>query len=128
MIPFSPVVEPDHPEAFLTVLPRTDPQPHGLGLPLMIGATSEEGLLKTAALLNMPDILKDFKANFNKVLPIVLHYDHLTQTEQQGINQKLEKFYLKNGHDYDKYNHQNITDVSIYKRERERVCVLLVKY
>ncbi|XP_073834277.1 venom carboxylesterase-6 [Musca autumnalis] len=111
MIPFPPVVEPEHPDAFLTILPREAPPPHGLKLPLMIGATSEEGLLKTAALLNIPHVLKDFKAKFNKVLPIMLNYDHLKESEQQEVTRKLEQFYLKNGHDYDKYNYQNITDL-----------------
>ncbi|XP_075154385.1 venom carboxylesterase-6 [Haematobia irritans] len=111
MIPFPPVVEPDHPEAFLTVLPRSSSQPHGLSMPLMIGATSEEGLLKTAALLNIPEVLNDFKVKFDHVLPIVLNYDHLSRTEQQQITEKLKSFYLTNGHDYDKYNHQNITDL-----------------
>lgn len=112
MIPFPPVVEPQHADAFLTVLPREATSPHGLNLPLMIGATSEEGLLKTAALLNLPEVLKDFKTKFEHVLPIVLNYDHLTTSQQLAITRKLESFYLKNGHNYNKQNFQNITDVS----------------
>lgn len=112
MIPFPPVVEPDHPDAFLTVYPRKAKTPHGFSLPLMIGATSEEGLLKTAALLNLPGLLEEFKEKFYQVLPIILNYDHLSQAEQIKVTQDLENFYFKKQHNYDKDNHQNITDVS----------------
>lgn len=112
MIPFPPVVEPEHPEAFLTVYPRKAAQPHGFSLPLMIGATSEEGLLKTAALLNVPGLLDEFKDKFYKVLPIILNYDHLSKTEQKTVTEDLENYYFSSGHNYDRENHQNITDVS----------------
>ncbi|XP_037885698.1 venom carboxylesterase-6 [Glossina fuscipes] len=111
MIPFPPVIEPDHAEAFLTVHPRNQLQPHGLALPLMIGATSEEGLLKTAALLNLPEILYEFKTKFEQILPIILYYDHLPEKDQHDITEKLKYFYLKDGHNYDKHNYQNITDL-----------------
>lgn len=113
MIPYPPVVEPEHPDAFLTVYPRKAAQPHGFSLPLMIGATSEEGLLKTAALLNVPGLLEEFKEKFNDVLPIVLYYDHLSKTEQAKVSEDLENFYFSKGHNYDRENHQNITDVNI---------------
>lgn len=113
MIPFPPVVEPKHPEAFLTVYPRKASEPHGFSLPLMIGATSEEGLLKTAALLNLPGLLDEFKQKFYEVLPIVLNYDHLSLAEQTKVTEDLENFYFSNGHKYNRQNHQNITDVSV---------------
>nr|AID61344.1 esterase [Calliphora stygia] len=111
MIPFPPVVEPEHPDAFLTIYPRKAAQPHGFGLPLMIGATSEEGLLKTASLLNLPGLLDEFKEKFYDVLPIVLNYDHLSQAEQTKVTEDLESFYFSNGHNYNRNNHQNITDL-----------------
>ncbi|XP_037938711.1 venom carboxylesterase-6 [Teleopsis dalmanni] len=111
MIPFPPVIEPNHKDAFLTVSPRSKQIPHGFSLPAMIGATSEEGLLKTAALLNEPGLLDDFKTKFNKVLPIVLNYDHHSDEIQKYITERIKSFYFKNGHDYNKYNYQNITDL-----------------
>ncbi|XP_017045883.1 venom carboxylesterase-6 [Drosophila ficusphila] len=111
MIPFPPVIEPEHEDAFLTVSPRQAPRPHGLQLPLLVGATAEEGLLKTAALLNLPQLLAEFKSQFEQVLPVVLNYDHHEDTVQQSITQRIEGFYFKAGHDYDKANHQNLTDL-----------------
>ncbi|KAH8289553.1 hypothetical protein KR054_007143 [Drosophila jambulina] len=111
MIPFPPVVEPEHEDAFLTVPPRQAPQPHGLELPLMIGATAEEGLLKTAALLNLPQLMAEFKSQFGQVLPVVLNYDHHEEQVQRRITQRIESFYFKHGHDYSKANHQNLTDL-----------------
>ncbi|KAH8349357.1 hypothetical protein KR067_000304 [Drosophila pandora] len=111
MIPFPPVIEPEHEDAFLTVPPRQAPPPHGLQLPLMVGATAEEGLLKTAALLNLPHLMAEFKSQFDQVLPVVLNYDHHEDSVKQSITQRIESFYFKAGHDYDKANHQNLTDL-----------------
>lgn len=113
MIPFPPVVEPEHPEAFLTVMPRSATAPHGFSLPLMIGATSDEGALKSAALLNIPGLLDEFKNKFANVLPIVLNYDHHSLSIQNDITREIEDFYFKQGHVYDKKNHQNLTDVGL---------------
>jgi len=112
MIPFPPVIEPEHEDAFLTVPPRQALRPHGLALPLLVGATAEEGLLKTAALINLPHLLDEFKSQFDQVLPVVLNYDHHEDSVRQRITQRIESFYFKAGHDYDKINHQNLTDVS----------------
>ncbi|XP_034475720.1 venom carboxylesterase-6 [Drosophila innubila] len=111
MIPFPPVIEPAHKGAFLTVPPREAEAPHGQQLPLMLGVTSEEGLLKTAALLNMPQLLEEFKTKFAELLPIVLYYDHHPQQTQQQITQQIEQFYFQTGHNYNKSNHQNLTDL-----------------
>ncbi|XP_060664137.1 LOW QUALITY PROTEIN: venom carboxylesterase-6 [Drosophila nasuta] len=112
MIPFPPVIEPQHDDAFLTELPReTSAPPHGQQLPLMLGVTSEEGLLKTAALLNLPQLLSEFKTRFEQLLPVVLNYDHHANETQQQITQHIETFYFKAGHNYNKSNHQNLTDL-----------------
>lgn len=50
MSPFTPVIEPDSPDAFITKHPRHVQQPHGLSIPLMVGVTADEGLLKSAGM------------------------------------------------------------------------------
>lgn len=114
MVPYQPVVEVPHEGAFLTTLPRNVDVPHGFQLPIMIGATSEEGLLKTAPLLNVPLLLDDYIDKFEQILPIQLQYDHHPKEVVAQITRDIEKFYLKNGHTYNKENHQNLTDVSIH--------------
>ncbi|XP_055911613.1 venom carboxylesterase-6 [Eupeodes corollae] len=111
MIPFPPVVEPDSPDAFLTALPRTEKLPHGFKLPWMAGATSEEGALKTAGLLNIPGLLDEFKQKFYEVLPIILNYDHHSKDVQRQITDRIDKFYFNGLHDYEKKNHQNLTNL-----------------
>ncbi|XP_002011173.3 venom carboxylesterase-6 [Drosophila mojavensis] len=112
MIPFPPVIEPEHEGAFLTQRPREVAQrPHGQELPLMIGVTAEEGLLKTAALLNLPHLMAEFKSSFERLLPVVLNYDHHDEEKQQQITRHIENFYFKAGHNYNKSNHQNLTDL-----------------
>lgn len=44
---FGPVVEPEHEEAYLINSPRDIVAPHGLTVPIMIGVTAEEGVLKS---------------------------------------------------------------------------------
>ncbi|XP_054728696.1 venom carboxylesterase-6-like [Anastrepha obliqua] len=110
-IPFQPVVEPPHKDAFLTASPRDTDIPHGFSLPLIIGITSEEGLLKTAPILNLPGLLDEYKTQFHTILPIQLQYDHHSAEVREEITKKIEDFYFKEGHTYDKYNHQNFTDL-----------------
>ncbi|XP_053950482.1 carboxylic ester hydrolase isoform X1 [Anastrepha ludens] len=111
MVPFQPVIEPPHEGAFLTLWPRDVGLPHGFSLPFMIGATSEEGLLKTAPLLNIPGLLDEYKQQFDTILPIELQYDHHPPEVRAEITRQIEEFYFKEGHTYDKYNHQNLTDL-----------------
>ncbi|XP_067639389.1 venom carboxylesterase-6 [Eurosta solidaginis] len=111
MVPYQPVVEPLHDSAFLTVSPRDVSVPHGFSLPVMIGATSEEGLLKTAAILNIPGLLEEYKQKFYTILPIELQYDHHAPEVRAEITRKIDEFYFKDGHNYDKYNHMNFTDL-----------------
>lgn len=112
MVPFQPVVEPPHESAFLTILPRDGVMPHGFSLPLMIGVTSEEGLFKSMPMLTVPGLLTDFKDHVRKILPIQLQYDHHAPEVRDEITRQIEQFYFKEGHNYSKYNHHNLTDVS----------------
>lgn len=48
MIPFPPVVEPEHPCAFITKHPREGHDENSLTIPLMTGLTFDEGAMKSA--------------------------------------------------------------------------------
>lgn len=48
MIPFPPVVEPQHPGAFITKHPRDGLDEDALKIPLMTGLTFDEGAMKSA--------------------------------------------------------------------------------
>lgn len=48
MIPFPPVVEPEHPGAFITKHPREGHDENSLNIPLMTGLTFDEGAMKSA--------------------------------------------------------------------------------
>lgn len=48
MIPFPPVVEPEHPGAFITKHPRDGLDENSLKVPLMTGLTFDEGAMKSA--------------------------------------------------------------------------------
>ncbi|XP_059619894.1 venom carboxylesterase-6 [Phlebotomus argentipes] len=96
MIPFVPVVEPDHPEAFITKHPREEMQPHGLSLPWMSGVTMDEGALKSASLINVPELTESLNENWDHALPISLNYDHHSLSRQKEITSAINEFYFKN--------------------------------
>ncbi|KAL5273395.1 CES5A family protein [Megaselia abdita] len=111
-IPFPPVVEPEHADAFLTSDPRKTEQ-KSLDKPMMIGFTSQEGIIFSAAMFNLGNQLETIKQQYRHLFPIILHYDHLTKSEQDSFTEEIDAFYFKNGHDYDNSNHENFTDVSL---------------
>lgn len=113
IVPFQPVVEPQHKEAFLDNLPRNIKM-GSLDIPVMTGIATSEGALMTAFFLNNPDLLKDLKNEVKKVFPIIFQYDHWSKDKQVQITQEIEHFYFEDGHNYEKKNHRNFTDVSIY--------------
>lgn len=113
MIPFPPVVEPDHPDAFLSEHPR-ETSLKSLAIPIMIGITTGEGLLTSAPILANGIMLEGFKEDKDRLLPMVFNYDHWDIQKQEKITRRIEEYYFKNGHDYDQINHHNFTDVSVF--------------
>ncbi|KAL5279765.1 CES5A.2 family protein [Megaselia abdita] len=107
---FQPTLEPSHPEAFIDERPR-DVDWNSQDIPILIGMTSGEGIMSTAALLSSDEILKEVKRDVSNKFPLMLGYDHFDKDKQKDITDELEKFYLKNGHSYDKNNHKNFTDM-----------------
>lgn len=112
--PFHPVIEPKHPEAFLDHLPR-ETGLTSLDIPVLMGLVADEGLLLSASMLNNEQFLTAFKDKVSEMFPLMFNFNHLSSATQKKISDEIEKFYFKNGHNYDKLNHRNLTDVSILK-------------
>ncbi|XP_053670190.1 juvenile hormone esterase [Anopheles nili] len=96
MIPFPPVVEPDIPGSFITKHPRHELEPHAIGLPWMTGLTLDEGALKSASLINVPNLRRSINENWDHALPISLYYDHHKLSRQREITQLINDFYFNN--------------------------------
>lgn len=94
MVPFPPVIEHEHDDAFITENPRFKSNMHGNEIPLMIGMTSEEGVLKTGALIYNSDLTADLLKNWDRALPISLFYDHHNDEKIEEITSKINKFYF----------------------------------
>lgn len=110
MVPFPPVVEPDLPGAFITVHPRDLGKPHGLSIPWMTGLTTDEGAMKSAPIINLPELYKDFNENFEKALPISLYYNHHDKSVQKSLTDQINQYYFG----MRKLNlelHQNLTNL-----------------
>lgn len=113
MIPFPPVVEFNHPGAFITKHPRDEHEPWGLSLPWITGLTKDEGAMKSAPIINMKNLTDDFNKNWEQALPIALNYDHHKCPEKrQQITESISKYYFNNEKLHEK-TRQNLTNVSI---------------
>lgn len=96
MIPFPPVIEGEHEEAFITENPRYKTNPHGDYIPWLTGVTSEEGSMKSAPLIYNTELTVDLLKNWDKALPISLYYDHHNYEKQQEITERINDFYFNN--------------------------------
>ncbi|KAG4076411.1 hypothetical protein HA402_005854 [Bradysia odoriphaga] len=110
MIPFPPVVEPDLPGAFITQHPRDVYEPHAISIPWMTGLTSDEGAMKSAPIINLPELYTDFNANTAKALPVALNYNHHGNDVQTTITKNIQEYYFNNGK-LSKETHQNLTNL-----------------
>uniref|UniRef100_A0A182NR34 Carboxylic ester hydrolase n=1 Tax=Anopheles dirus TaxID=7168 RepID=A0A182NR34_9DIPT len=110
MIPFPPVVEPDLPGAFITKHPRDEYEPHAIAIPWMTGLTQDEGALKSASLINVPELRKSLNDHWDDALPISLFYDHHELDRQRQITTEINNFYFNN-QKLVKETEQNLTNV-----------------
>ncbi|RVE50094.1 hypothetical protein evm_005300, partial [Chilo suppressalis] len=90
-LPFLPAVEPNHPEAFLTALPR-DSLP-GADVPLLTGYNAQEGIILFRRLQRDPKLLSELEREFRRVVPPEL----LTDNEEQNrnITEAIRTFYFQ---------------------------------
>ncbi|CAG9859233.1 unnamed protein product, partial [Phyllotreta striolata] len=93
MMPFKPVIEPkslknsflsDHPMNIISSGKSMD-------VPIIIGITSEEGGFKAPG-FKKDNLLDEFDAKFDKILPVSLFYDRMEN--HQKITEKIKKFYF----------------------------------
>lgn len=133
MVPFTPVIEPDLPGAFLTKHPDHPPTKKSLKIPFMTGLVADEGLIKSPgqqiiqilpkrltktifillililAMLDTPGLFEKFVEKMDYALPYIFYYDHHDLSVQKSITKKLKKFYFDNNLTRDKV--ANFTNV-----------------
>lgn len=114
MIPFPPVVEHEHPGAFITKHPRDEVAPHALSLPWIIGLTSDEGSMKSAAFAVSSELMKDLNENWEKAWPLMLYYDHQPEEKRKEITDEISRFYFNGKREMNPELVQNYTNVSYY--------------
>ncbi|KAG8035023.1 hypothetical protein G9C98_005445 [Cotesia typhae] len=98
MIPFKPIVEPNHPGAFLNEEPAESLKNGNMAdIPWITGFNSEEGTLKVAGLYGLKEkgYVKQLNKNFVELAAITLLYEHTCPKEShKDVAQKIRKFYL----------------------------------
>ncbi|KAF5307862.1 hypothetical protein FQR65_LT06594 [Abscondita terminalis] len=94
MIPFKPVIEPDLDGAFLIEHPsETIKSGRAAQVPWMTGITTEDGVLRAAAIFGNQHLMHELDEDFNKILPVSLFYKG-TCSDQNYVSNKLREFYL----------------------------------
>lgn len=98
MIPFRPVIELEHPAAFLTEDPAVSMM-HGrlADIAWMTGITSEEGSLRVAGLYGRSagKFARELEERFEEIAPVTLFYEDTCPKEQQGeVSRRIREFYL----------------------------------
>ncbi|XP_015115296.1 venom carboxylesterase-6 [Diachasma alloeum] len=110
MIPFRPVIEPDHPGAFLKEEPaQTLKNGNMADIPWMTGFNSQEGAIKVAALYGIKgkEYVKMFNERFMELAPLSLGYEDTCPKEYHDyVSSKIRKFYLgdKPAHESNRFN------------------------
>ncbi|KZC14640.1 Venom carboxylesterase-6 [Dufourea novaeangliae] len=98
MIPFRPVVEPDHPGAFLTEDPAISSRNGRLmDIPWMTGITSEEGSLVVPGLYKRHNgqLLKKLNNDFSNIAPITLLFGQsCPKDEIKRVASEIREFYF----------------------------------
>ncbi|XP_014483778.1 PREDICTED: venom carboxylesterase-6-like isoform X2 [Dinoponera quadriceps] len=98
IVSFAPVIEPNHPGAFLTEDPIISTK-HGriADIPWMLGVTSEEGTLRVPALHNWDngEQVKKLNKEYKKIMPITLMYENTCpKSIQNDVSSKIREFYF----------------------------------
>lgn len=96
MVPFPPVIEHEHENAFITENPRFAKNLHGNKIPLMTGMTSDEGVLKSGSLIYNQELTADLLKSWDRALPISLYYNHHSDEKIEEITRKIDDFYFNN--------------------------------
>uniref|UniRef100_A0A348G5Z4 Carboxylic ester hydrolase n=1 Tax=Odontomachus monticola TaxID=613454 RepID=A0A348G5Z4_ODOMO len=97
MIPFRPVIEPNHPGAFLSENPIISAK-HGhiADIPWMTGITSEEGSLRVPNIYgDKSNSVKQLNDEFKTIIPISLLFgEKCPKSMHDEITSKIRKFYF----------------------------------
>ncbi|XP_043270961.1 venom carboxylesterase-6-like [Venturia canescens] len=98
MIPFRPVIEPDHPGAFLKEEPAQSLKSGKLAdIPWMTGVTSHEGAIRAAGIYGLEDkeLGKLLDKKFMELAPTTLLYEDTCPGKlKDDITKKIRQFYL----------------------------------
>ncbi|RVE47727.1 hypothetical protein evm_007616 [Chilo suppressalis] len=108
VFPFAPTIEPENPNAILTVMPEDGNIVNDV--PVLIGFNSREGLDHTSYLLFDPNLLKQIK-DFFVHFPIRSNYRFdVNNTAFNDYKEDIQKFYFKEG----RLHYNNLLDYATY--------------
>lgn len=111
LVPFKPVVEHNHPGAFLTEHPaeivKSGKMPK---TPWMVGVTADEGAIKVASLLEHQDRVAQLNDDFDRIIPISIGYKkHMKDVA--GVTKRIKELYFKGNQKIGRETKQNLIDM-----------------
>uniref|UniRef100_A0A8D9EP51 Carboxylic ester hydrolase n=1 Tax=Cacopsylla melanoneura TaxID=428564 RepID=A0A8D9EP51_9HEMI len=124
MISFAPVIEPEHPEAFITQHPYL--YKTSADIPLVIGFNSDEGAIRTSKLCadNMLEF-NQLNEQWERYLPIALVLnDKVDKQDLPRVKSELKNFYL-GGNKAQVDNIRNMSD-NITLVQSTSICTLIL--
>ncbi|KAF5285157.1 hypothetical protein FQR65_LT13354 [Abscondita terminalis] len=95
-IPFKPVVEIPNDGAFMPQNPvDIIKQGKMANVPLIVGITTDDGAIKSAAIYNDSSLVERLNSNFDKYLPMILFYDGVFSNKNTvKFTEKIKHFYF----------------------------------
>ncbi|KAF2887968.1 hypothetical protein ILUMI_18205, partial [Ignelater luminosus] len=94
MIPFKPVIEPKGKNAFLTKDPiKLLKSGKFSQVPFITGFTTEDGSIKSSALYNDSNLIKELNDNFNALSPLLFQYNN-SDGNKDYIGPTIRKYYF----------------------------------
>ncbi|XP_055690588.1 juvenile hormone esterase-like [Lutzomyia longipalpis] len=99
LVKFPPVIEYDRTGGLIPHDPKNIKDNPSHEIPLMIGINHDEGVLQSAAIVGMPELMNELETKWEKLLPLVLSYDKFDKEKQREITNLTTYFYYKGAPD-----------------------------
>lgn len=111
MIPFKPVVEHDHPRAFLKKRPEDIIKSGKMSkIPWMVGVTASDGAIRAAGLLPEQHRVDQQNDDFERIIPISLLYEKNVQ-DVVGVTKAIKELYFGGNSKIGRETQQNFVDM-----------------
>ncbi|GAB0091515.1 hypothetical protein DMENIID0001_063670 [Sergentomyia squamirostris] len=94
VVKFPPTIEHDEKDGIIGEHPKNIKENHGLKIPLLIGLTRDEGVVRSLEIKSVPRLVDDLHEKWDEILPIILSYTEMDAVKQMEITKAVTDFYF----------------------------------